>query len=168
MSRAKDATKIVEGVHDYMTMLPQVYNCDSLGYRPDLVGRPVTQWKDLYDPKFKGKAAILDVPNIGIMDAAIACESRGIDHTRQGQHDAAEIDKTINALIALKKAGQFRAIWTTFDQIGRADGLGRGGDPVDVVAGGDRGAGQGHPLHLRAVNTPTARKAIAAGATAWA
>ena len=27
-----------------------------------------------------------------------------------------EIDKTINALIALKKQGQFRATWTTFEQ----------------------------------------------------
>lgn len=113
----KDATKIVEGVHDYMTMLPQVYNCDSLGYRPDLLDHPVTQWKDLYDPKYKGKAAILDVPNIGIMDAALACESRGdIVYKNKGNMTRAEIDTTINALIALKKAGQFRATWTTFEQ----------------------------------------------------
>src|SRR5277367_4710564 len=45
-----DASKIVEGVHDYMTMLPQVYNCDSMGYRPDLVDKPVTEWKSLFDP----------------------------------------------------------------------------------------------------------------------
>jgi putative spermidine/putrescine transport system substrate-binding protein len=49
------------------------------------VGAPITEWKQLLDPKFKGKAAILDVPNIGIMDAALALESRG------------EIDVTINA-----------------------------------------------------------------------
>ena len=31
-------TELHEGVTDYMTFLPQVYNADSIGYRPDLVG----------------------------------------------------------------------------------------------------------------------------------
>jgi hypothetical protein len=68
-------TELHEGVTDYMTFLPQVYNADSIGYRPDLVGHEVTEWKELIDPKFKGKAAILDVPAIGIMDAALCFES---------------------------------------------------------------------------------------------
>jgi putative spermidine/putrescine transport system substrate-binding protein len=68
-------TELHEGVTDYMTFLPQVYNADSIGYRPDLVGHEVTEWKELIDPKFKGKAAILDVPAICIMDAALCFES---------------------------------------------------------------------------------------------
>jgi hypothetical protein len=64
-------TELHDGVTDWMTFLPQVYNADSIGYRRDLVGHEVTEWKDLIDPKFKGKAAILDVPAIGIMDAAV-------------------------------------------------------------------------------------------------
>ena len=68
-------TELHEGVTDYMTFLPQVYNDDFIGYRPDLVGHDVTEWKELIDPKFKGKAAILDVPAIGIMDAALCFES---------------------------------------------------------------------------------------------
>jgi putative spermidine/putrescine transport system substrate-binding protein len=114
---AKDSTKIVEGVHDWMTFLPQVFNADSIGYRPDLVDHPITQWKDLLDPKFAGKAAILDVPNIGIMDAALALESRGdLVYKNKGNMTRAEIDTTIDALIAAKKKGQFRATWTTFEQ----------------------------------------------------
>lgn len=113
----KDATKIMEGVHDYMTFLPQVYNADSIGYRPDLLDHPVTEWKDLIDPKYKGKSAILDVPNIGIMDAALALESRGdVKYKNKGNMTRQEIDATINALIAMKKQGQFRATWTTFEQ----------------------------------------------------
>ncbi|HUC67749.1 MAG TPA: extracellular solute-binding protein [Stellaceae bacterium] len=113
----KDSTKIVEGVHDWMTFLPQVYNADSIGYRPDIVGHPVTHWKDLIDPKYKGRSAILDVPNIGIMDAALALESRGdLVYKNKGNMTRQEIDTTINALIALKKQGQFRATWTTFEQ----------------------------------------------------
>ena len=111
------AKKIVDGVHQYVSFLPQVYNADSIGYRPDLVGHPVTQWKELLSPTFKGKAAILDVPNIGIMDAALALESRGdLRYKNKGNMTRAEIDKTIDALIALKKQGQFRATWTTFEQ----------------------------------------------------
>ena len=99
------------------SFLPQVYNADSIGYRPDLIDHPITQWKELISPEYKGKAAILDVPNIGIMDAALAFESRGdITYKNKGNMTREEIDKTINALIALKKQGQFRATWTTFEQ----------------------------------------------------
>lgn len=113
----KDSTKIVEGVHDYMTFLPQVYNADSIGYRPDILKRSVTEWKDLIDPIYKGRSAILDVPNIGIMDAALALESRGdLVYKNKGNMTRHEIDVTIDALIALKKMGQFRATWTTFEQ----------------------------------------------------
>lgn len=122
----KLSTKIVEGVHPWMTYLPQVYNADSIGYRPDLVGHPITQWKELISPAYKGKAAILDVPNIGIMDAALALESAGLaTYKNKGNMTRAEIDTTINALIDLKKKGQFRATWTTFEQ------------SVELMAGGE-------------------------------
>ncbi len=112
-----DATDLHEGVTEWATFLPQVYNADSIGYRPDLVGHNVTEWKDLIDPKFKGKAAILDVPAIGIMDAALCFESAGlITYKNKGNMTKEEIDFTCNKLIELKKAGQFRATWTTFDQ----------------------------------------------------
>jgi len=112
-----DATDLHEGVTDWMTFLPQVYNADSIGYRPDLVGHEVTEWKDLLDPKFKGKAAILDVPAIGIMDAALCFESAGlIKYGNKGNMTKKEIDFTAEKLIELKKSGHFRATWTTFDQ----------------------------------------------------
>jgi putative spermidine/putrescine transport system substrate-binding protein len=112
-----DATTLHEGVADYMTFLPQVYNADSIGYRPDLIKRDVTSWKELINPEFKGKAAILDVPAIGIMDAALCFESAGeIKYGNKGNMTKKEIDFTIDRLIALKKGGHFRATWTTFDQ----------------------------------------------------
>ena len=33
-----NATDLHEGVTEWMTFLPQVYNADSIGYRPDLIG----------------------------------------------------------------------------------------------------------------------------------
>ncbi|MBI1396265.1 MAG: extracellular solute-binding protein [Betaproteobacteria bacterium] len=112
-----DATDLHEGVTDWMTFLPQVYNADSIGYRPDLIKHPVTEWKELINPKFKGKAAILDVPAIGIMDAALCFESAGeIKYGNKGNMTRKEIDFTIDRLIELKRQGHFRATWTTFDQ----------------------------------------------------
>jgi putative spermidine/putrescine transport system substrate-binding protein len=112
-----DSTELHDGVTEWLTNVPQVYNADSIGYRPDLVGHKVTEWKELIDPKFKGKAAILDVPAIGIMDAALCFESAGlIKYGNKGNMTKKEIDFTCDKLIELKKAGQFRATWTTFDQ----------------------------------------------------
>ena len=56
--------------------MPGVYNADTLGIRPDLVGREITSWGDLLDPAFKGKAAIQNIPAIGIMDAIMALPVR--------------------------------------------------------------------------------------------
>ncbi|RKP47689.1 ABC transporter substrate-binding protein [Pararobbsia silviterrae] len=111
------ATKIVDGQQRYLTFLPQVFNADSIGYRTDKIDHVVTEWKDLIDPQYRGKAAILDIPNIGIMDAAQALESRGdLVYGNKGNMTRAEIDTTINALIKLKKEGHFRATWSTFEQ----------------------------------------------------
>ena len=69
------------------------------------------------DPAFKGKAAILNIPGIGIMDAAMVMESLGtIKYADKGNMTKPEIDKTIAFLIETKKAGQFRAFWKTFDE----------------------------------------------------
>src|SRR3979411_1662820 len=57
-----DATELQGGGPELCTFLPQVYNADSMGYRPDLIKREITEWKELINPEFKGKAAILDVP----------------------------------------------------------------------------------------------------------
>jgi putative spermidine/putrescine transport system substrate-binding protein len=51
------------------------------------------------------------------MDAAMAIESRGdITYGDKGNMTREEIDKTIEILIEAKKAGQFRAFWSTFDE----------------------------------------------------
>lgn len=106
-----------KGATGWMTLIPTIYNADTLGIRPDLVGRPITNWKDLVDPAFKGKASILNIPSIGIMDAAMVMESLGtMKYGDKGNMTKPEIDKTIAFLIETKKAGQFRAFWKSFDE----------------------------------------------------
>jgi putative spermidine/putrescine transport system substrate-binding protein len=113
----KDSTKFAKKPTEWFTMMPTIYNADTLGIRPDLVGRPITNWKDLADPAFKGKASILNIPSIGIMDAAMMCESLGvIKYGDKGNMTKAEIDKTIDTMLKVKSSGQFRSFWTSFDQ----------------------------------------------------
>ena len=101
----------------YMTLIPTVYNADTLGIRPDLIKRPIESWKELLNPEFKGKAAILNIPSIGIMDAAMVVESTGLyKYPDKGNMTKKEIDLTIKALIEAKKAGQFRALWKDFNE----------------------------------------------------
>jgi putative spermidine/putrescine transport system substrate-binding protein len=69
------------------------------------------------DPAFKGKTSILNIPSIGIMDAAMICEAMGVvKYGDKGNMTREEIDKTIDFLMQAKKDGQFRAFWKTFDE----------------------------------------------------
>ena len=114
---AQDSTRLRHGADRVVTLIPTIYNADTLGIRPDLVGRTITTWADIMDPAFKGKTSILNIPSIGIMDAAMIMEAMGnIKYGDKGNMTRDEIDKTIAFLIEAKKAGQFRAFWKTFDE----------------------------------------------------
>jgi putative spermidine/putrescine transport system substrate-binding protein len=111
------AKKFAGAPTKWATGVPTVYNADTLGIRPDLIKRPIEHWKELLNPEFKGKSSIVSVPSIGIMDAAMAIESRGdLKYKDKGNMTKQEIDKTMEMLTAAKKAGQFRAFWSTFDE----------------------------------------------------
>jgi putative spermidine/putrescine transport system substrate-binding protein len=115
--KGADSTEFSETPTDFATLIPFQYNADTLGYRPDLVGRTIETWGELFNPEFKGKTSILDIPQIGIMDAAMVAESLGLmTFGDKGNMTKAEIDQITSILIEQKKAGQFRAFWKTFDE----------------------------------------------------
>ena len=112
-----DGQKFANGPTEWLTGIPTITNADTLGIRPDLVGRPVTSWADLLSPEFKGKAALQDQPTVGVIDVAMALEARGdVKYGNKGNMTKAEIDKTIDTMIGVKKSGHFRSFWTSFDQ----------------------------------------------------
>ena len=112
-----DAKTFSAAPTQFMTLIPTVYNADTLGIRPDLIKRPIESWKELLNPEFKGKAAILNIPSIGIMDAAMVVEAAGLyKYPDKGNMTKKEIDLTIKTLIDAKKAGQFRALWKDFNE----------------------------------------------------
>jgi len=109
----KQATEPTE----WVTGIPSITNADTLGLRPDLTGRPVNSWADLISPDFKGKTALQDSPTIGVIDVAMALEARGdVKYGNKGNMTRPEIDKTIDLMMEIKKSGQFRSFWTSFDQ----------------------------------------------------
>jgi len=111
------STKFASSPTQWITLIPTVYNADTLGIRPDLIKRPISSWAELLNPEFKGKSSILNIPSIGIMDAAMVVESLGVHKYRdKGNMTKEEIDLTIKKLIEAKKAGQFRAFWKDFNE----------------------------------------------------
>ncbi|MGD1884533.1 MAG: PotD/PotF family extracellular solute-binding protein [Paracoccaceae bacterium] len=110
-------TEFVANESGWMTLIPTIYNADTLGIRPDLIERSITNWSELLNPEFKGKASILDISSIGIMDMAMVCESMGeITYADKGNMTREEIDKTIAIFTEAKQNGQFRAFWKSFDE----------------------------------------------------
>ena len=107
----------VEEESGWMTLIPTIYNADTLGIRPDLINRPIRNWSELLNPEFKGKASILDISSIGIMDMAMVVESMGeYKYPDKGNMTKAEIDLTLGVFTEAKKNGQFRAFWKSFDE----------------------------------------------------
>jgi len=116
-TEGQESKDFAPGKTDWATLMPTIFNADTLGLRRDLIGREVTSWAELLNPEFKGRTALVNVPQIGIMDVAMALEARGdMTYGNKGNMTREEIDKTIAILKQLKKDGQFRAFWSTFDE----------------------------------------------------
>lgn len=112
-----DSTEFSPTPTDYATLIPFQYNADTLGMRPDLVGRTIESWGELFNEEFRGKTSILDIPQIGMMDAAMVAEALGLmSFGDKGNMTREEIDQLTDILKEQKRAGQFRAFWKTFDE----------------------------------------------------
>jgi putative spermidine/putrescine transport system substrate-binding protein len=113
----REAKTFAGKVTEWATFLPGVYNADTLGVRPDLMGRPITSWADLISSDFKGKTAIQNIPTNGSMDAMMALQSAGLmKFGNMGNPSKQEIADMVGHLVKLKKDGHFRALWNTFDE----------------------------------------------------
>src|SRR6201992_4164663 len=113
----KDSKTFSKTATEFVTLIPTVYNADTLGIRPDIIKRPINSWAELLNAEFKGKASILNIPSIGIMDAALVVEATGQhQYADKGKMTKPEIDLTMKLLTEAKKSGQFRAFWKDFNE----------------------------------------------------
>ncbi len=98
-------------------LVPQFYNCDSIGYRYDLIGEDIDTWGALLDPFFKGKVGILNDSLLTPGWVAGYMKKNGLANIKRSDnmtHD--EVDIVIDFLIEKKKQGQFRVIWEDYGQ----------------------------------------------------
>ena len=114
---AKSDTELAgEEQTDMITMVPGNHNSDSFGYNEKELGEQ-DSWAIMFDPQLKGKVALIDDPEIGLMDAAMAAEAIGeMTFVDKGNMTKEEIDELMSYLISLKKQGLFRGFWVTFDE----------------------------------------------------
>ena len=97
---------------------PYVHNVDSFGYNSDVIPKGIPyeteSWGWLLDKKYHGKVALVNEPTIGIFDAALAAQAKGLMTFKDiGNMSRVEIDKLFEILIEYKKKGHFRGVWSS-------------------------------------------------------
>ena len=98
-------------------MIPGNHNSDSFGYNEKEVGGKLDSWASLFDSHFKGHVALISDPDIGFIDAGMAAKASGKMTMKDlGNPTKKEIDDLTTILKDLKKAGHFKAFWSTFQE----------------------------------------------------
>jgi len=97
---------------------PYVHNVDSFGYNSAVIPKGIPyeteSWGWLLDEKNHGRVALVNEPTIGIFDAALAVQAKGLMHFKDiGNMSRIEIDKLFAILIDYKKKGHFRGVWSS-------------------------------------------------------
>jgi putative spermidine/putrescine transport system substrate-binding protein len=95
---------------------PTVLQGDSFAYLPEKTGE-LDSYAALFDPKFKGYVALEDNYTTAGQKTALYLKASGkADIKNPDDMTADEFKKVIDFLIEQKKAGQFRVIWSSFQQ----------------------------------------------------
>lgn len=101
-----------------ISFLPYVHNTDSFGYDTRHIARGTPyeseSWGWLLDDAYRGRVALVNAPTIGIFDAALAAQAKGLMQFNDiGNMSRAEIDQLFNILIELKQKGHFCGLWNS-------------------------------------------------------
>lgn len=104
-----------------VSFLPYVHNVDSFGYNSQFIekGTPydTESWAWLLDKQNKGKVGLVNVPTIGIFDAALAVEAQGLMTFNDiGNMSILEIDQLFSILYEKQRQGHFAGFWTSVPQ----------------------------------------------------
>jgi putative spermidine/putrescine transport system substrate-binding protein len=95
---------------------PTVLQGDSFAYLPEKTGE-LDSYAALFDPKFKGYVALEDNYTTAGQKTALYLKASGkADIKNPDDMTADEFKKVVDFLIEQKKAGQFRVIWSSFQQ----------------------------------------------------
>ena len=105
------------GYQDSIYGVPTVLQGDSFAYLPEATGGALDSYGALFDPKFKGYVALEDNYTTAGQKTALYLKQSGMA-TIDKPHDLteSELKTVIDFLIEKKKEGQFRVIWSSFEQ----------------------------------------------------
>ena len=105
------------GYNDGIYGVPSVLQGDSFAYLPEATGGALDSYGALFDPKFKGYVALEDNYTTAGQKTALYLKQSGLA-TIDKPHDLteSELKTVIDFLIEKKKEGQFRVIWSSFEQ----------------------------------------------------
>jgi len=105
------------GYNDSIYGVPSVLQGDSFAYLPEATGGALDSYGALFDPKFKGYVALEDNYTTAGQKTALYLKQSGMA-TIDKPHDLteSELKTVIDFLIEKKKEGQFRVIWSSFEQ----------------------------------------------------
>lgn len=97
--------------------VPTVLQGDSFAYLPEKTGGALTSYGAFFDPKFRGYVALEDNYTTAGQKTALYLKSAGLaDIKDPSDMSKAEIKTVVDFLIQKKKEGQFRVVWSSFEQ----------------------------------------------------
>jgi putative spermidine/putrescine transport system substrate-binding protein len=96
--------------------VPTVLQGDSFAYLPEKTG-PLDSYAALFDPKWQGYVSLEDNYTTAGQKTALYLKTAGLaDIKNPADMSVAEIKTVVDFLIGQKKKGQFRVIWSSFQQ----------------------------------------------------
>ena len=103
---------------DTISFMPYVHNVDSFGYNSSVIPKGIPyeteSWAWLLDDRYHGRVALVNEPTIGIFDAALAVQAKGLMSFKDmGNMTRKELDELFRILIDYKKKGHFRGVWSS-------------------------------------------------------
>ncbi len=105
------------GYNDTIYGVPSVLQGDTFAYLPEATGGPLDSYGALFDPKFKGYVALEDNYTTAGQKTALYMKSAGLATINDpADMTPGELKAVIDFLIEKKKEGQFRVIWSSFEQ----------------------------------------------------
>jgi spermidine/putrescine-binding protein len=105
------------GYKDTIYGVPTVLQGDSFAYLPAKTGGTLDSYAALFDPKFKGYVALEDNYTTAGQKTALYLKSAGLATIEDPANmTESEIKTVVDFLIEKKKEGQFRVIWSSFEQ----------------------------------------------------
>lgn len=101
-----------------ISFLPYVHNTDSFGYDTRYIeqGRAyeTESWAWLFDDEYRGKVSLVNAPTIGIFDAALAAQAKGLMQFKDiGNMTKEEVDQLFSIMIDLKQNNHFSGLWNS-------------------------------------------------------